>query len=413
MKDKNNDNSVVVMDNRMVKAKFGKLTDVESRFIFFAISQINYNDTEFRNLRFNMGTLLKALGVPGKNYTYLLKVLKKVVGKLISVPDKNGITVFPWFQMGRVEKSEMVEVQFNELLKPYLLQLRQNFTKAELTQLIGMKNHTRRIYLMCKQWLNVGYFEKDIAAIREELELGVMYKQYKYMTRDLLTPAFEEINKLSDIRVSFKPIRTGSRAYTKLGINVWSAPTVAKITDKKNAVAEKNRRIIEDKRKEADVARAEKLRQHSLADLESAKREWEETCKMAEIYLTRKSDSWQKCLETIKTLVSENQFEMWFAATEMFVDGDNNAYILVPNNFAMNMMIGVGCLNHVMKSITENNIKVATVQLATIKAVKERFDPVVVNQSIEMDGVNEADIVEEDSNQTSLFQNSEQVSLFN
>ena len=45
-------NPTVVVNNKIVRAKFGKLTDVESRFMFLAIAQIKYTDTDFQTYKF-------------------------------------------------------------------------------------------------------------------------------------------------------------------------------------------------------------------------------------------------------------------------------------------------------------------------------------------------------------------------
>jgi len=399
------DNSVVVMDNKMVKAKYGKLSDVESRFIFFAISQIKYNDTDFKTLKFSVGTLLRELEVPGKNYSRLFDVLKNVVEKSIVIPDEKGMSIFPWFQMARVEKSqnnlEMVEVQFNDLLRPYLLQLRQNFTKAELSIILNMKNHTRRIYLMCKQYLNIGHFEKDIAALHMELELGKVYKQYKYLARSIVEPAVEEINTLSDIRVSFKPIRVG-KSYKKLAVNVWAVPVDNKAVGKKTAAEVKR---IEDNRKKADAEYAENLAQSNRIAEEAAEKQWQEKCRDLELYLIRKTDFWEGCLNTIAATVAESTFHTWFVTSELFIDNQHNAYILVPNGLAANM-INENYLNHIKEIFAGSKTRIATVKVVT---------PEIRNQFSHAVGVDELDeeSVEEDLNQQpNFFQETEQTSLF-
>jgi len=407
---KDTNNSVVVMDNTMVKAKFGKLTDIESRFIFFAISQIKYVDTEFKTFRFSVGRLLKELDMPGKNYTFLFGVLKNMVERTIAFPDEKGFTIFPWFSMLRVEKKEMIGIRFNDMLKPYLLELRKNFTKAELSLILQMKNHTRRIYLMCKQYLNMGGFEKDINALRTELELGDIYKQYKYLARDILIPARDEINKLADLRCSFEPVRVG-RSYSLLSFKVWPAPTSNKSIGKNAGASGKNtpaqNKQIEEKRRKADAEHQEQLAKDSQMALDLVMKDWDKKCKELEPYLVRKSEQWEHCLDTINgALGGAASFDTWFVITELFFDDRRNAYILTPNNLSAKV-IHDNYLNFIAEVLTKNKIGFVTIKIVT-PDIKNQFVNAVSDES-----TGEEDIAAEDlDQQPSLFAEAEQTTLF-
>jgi len=405
---KDNNSSVVVMDNKMVRAKYGKLSDVEARFIFFLISQIKYTDTEFRTFRFSVGSLLKELNMPGKNYTYLFGVLDGMVKRTIAFPDgEKSFTIFPWFSMLSVKKGELIEICFNDKLKPYLLELRKNFTKAELNLIFHMKNHTRRIYLMCKQCLNMGGFDKDINALRTELELGNIYKQYKYLARDVLIPARDEINKLADLRCSFKPVRVG-RAYSLLNFKVWPAPASNKAVEKstvgKNTSA-KNKQIAENNRK----AEAERQEQ-SAKKMEDLERIWEEKCKALETKLIRKSDVWDRCLNTIdEALRGSVTFETWFVHTELFLDNHNTAYILLPNAFAADVM-RCNYLGFITEVLTKNKVSFAGVKMVSSDIKNQIVEAVAASDGL----TGEVAVAGEDSDQepTVFDDGSEQTTLF-
>jgi plasmid replication initiation protein len=413
---KESDNSVVVMDNKMVRAKYGKLTDVEARFIFFMISQIKYSDVEFKTFRFSIGYLLKELDVPWKNNAFLFKVLKKVLEKTIAIPDVDGISMFPWFQKTRIENKGMIEVKFNDDLKPYLLELRHNFTKAELALIINMKNHTRRVYLMCKQYLNVGQFEKDIAAFRDELELGKAYGEYKYMARNILAPAEKEINELSDIRISFKPIRVG-RSYTRLGFKIWAAPTNNKAAAKVNAVKTKHiedYRRREENRRKTEAERQEQIAKEDKRLEEDIERKWEKQCKELEPFLTRKSKVWLRCLDKINEKFNDGlSFYSWFyKGTELFFDAHRNAYILTPTTYAADT-IQQNYLNLIKEIFMNNKIDFATVKIVTSDIKTELSTAAAVAAADESTGESNAESAAEDyGQQPDLFGEAEQTAFF-
>ena len=54
---------------------------------------------------------------------------------------------------------------------------------------------------------------KEAPGIRQWLNIGDKYSEYKAFNRRVLKPSFDEINEsTSDIQISFKPLRNGRRA---------------------------------------------------------------------------------------------------------------------------------------------------------------------------------------------------------
>lgn len=119
--------------------------------------------------------------------------------------------------------SGTIQIKLDSLLKPYLLQLKDNFTQYELLWTLNFKSkYTIRLYELVKSI----HFD-DLAAYDTTLGLDELkrmldagkYKTYKDFKVRVLIPAVKEINDFSDKNVSFKPIKIG-RAVAKIKLTI-------------------------------------------------------------------------------------------------------------------------------------------------------------------------------------------------
>jgi hypothetical protein len=131
----------------------------------------------------------------------------------------------------------------------------------------------------------------------------------------------------------------------------------------------------EERRKRAEQqAEIDKIKRQEEAEAAERNRqkEREHLSEVLKPYLTEKSDIWQDCLLAIKKKVGESAFEMWFyLCNQMFIDENQNAYIIVPSEFAAEMMQIY--LNHIKESFTENNIKAAAINLISAGKIEKQF----------------------------------------
>jgi len=133
----------------------------------------------------------------------------------------------------------------------------------------------------------------------------------------------------------------------------------------------------EERRKKAEQqAEIDKIKEQKEA--EAAERNRQKVRKhLSEVlkpYLTEKSDIWQDCLQTVEKKLPQSAFEMWFGCglcNQMFIDKDQNVYIIVPSEFSAEMMKIY--LNHIEESLTENNIKATTINLISAEKIEKQF----------------------------------------
>jgi len=211
------DKKEVVLSNTLVASKF-HLTKEEQNLIFLVASQIHSDDEDFKTYKVSTADLEKATGVQQFNRKRIKEMSFSIMSKPIRLQDK---TVVNWFSAIKpLEKEAALEVRFDKALKPYLLNLQERFTKAELTNLFTFKSkYSGRLYLLLKSEYGLQENHRVIVPTSFEVEdlidrfaMPKSYKQrYSLFKNDFLHKALEEINTLTEFFVTYEVIKAGRK----------------------------------------------------------------------------------------------------------------------------------------------------------------------------------------------------------
>ena len=103
---------------------------------------------------------------------------------------------------------DRVKLTFSPELKPYLLQLKNQFTAVNTLDLMQFKSvHAIRIYELLKQYQDIGERTLSIDEIKECCGVQDKLKQYGEFEKRLILIAQREINEKSDIHFDFERIK--------------------------------------------------------------------------------------------------------------------------------------------------------------------------------------------------------------
>ena len=207
----------VIKSNDIIqKARF-QLSVQEQKIILYLISKIKPRDKDFKNNVFDIKDFCKICGIDthnGKNYINLKETIKKLADKSIWVKsdDGNRETLYRWLNYAVIDKkSGEIQIQFHELMKPFLLELKSSFTQYELLYILAMQSqYGIRLYETLKSY----EFRKEILFNLEDLKEMLMAKKYDVYNsfkRRVLEIAIREINDFSDINVQYEPIKDGKK----------------------------------------------------------------------------------------------------------------------------------------------------------------------------------------------------------
>jgi len=96
-------------------------------------------------------------------------------------------------------------------MKPYLLNLKKNFTKFNIQNILPMKSsYSMRIYQLFKQYQKIGHRKFEVENLRNILQIPNSYT-YNNVKKIILMRAQEEMKLFSDLTFEFEEIKTGRK----------------------------------------------------------------------------------------------------------------------------------------------------------------------------------------------------------
>jgi hypothetical protein len=219
---------LVVQHNALVNARLD-LNTTEARLFLALLAHIQRDDTSFAMCKLSVRELMDSAG--SNNYDHLRRTLKGFASRTLTIeklgpegrPTKDRkLIVIPLLAYAEYREGEgLIEAQFNEHLRNYLLELRDNFTKAQLTELLKLKSASSyRIYWLLREYATFGKRTIKVEELKNILGLSTEYDRFNNFRVKVLDRAQLELAEtdlpftyellkqgrvVTDIRFSFPP----------------------------------------------------------------------------------------------------------------------------------------------------------------------------------------------------------------
>lgn len=209
-------NYLVTQSNQLIEARqIQPLTPREQKLVLTFVSMIQPDDDDFKVYSIQIKDFHKLLNIKGRaNYTQIKNILKRLMTKTIEIPRENGYLITHWAShIEYISGEGRIEFSFEPKLKPYLLQLKRNFTSYRLINALMLNSsYSIRLYEVLKKWQNIGKWKTSVENLR--MLLGATQKSYgvygNFKNR-ILNPSVLELNKETDIDIKFTEIKKGRR----------------------------------------------------------------------------------------------------------------------------------------------------------------------------------------------------------
>ena len=211
---------IVVKSNDLIQRSRFSLTVQQQKVILYLISKIGYGDEDFKEYEFNIKDFCRVCGLyddSGKYYVELKRQIKEIRDKSIWVEISEGEeALLSWLDGARISSnSGKIKVRLSEDMKPYLLQLRDNFTRYEIAYVLCMRSkYSIRLYELVK---SIHYRELEtytktftVEELRRCLDAGT-YPRFCNFNQRVLKPAVQEVNTYTDKEVSCEPLKRGQK----------------------------------------------------------------------------------------------------------------------------------------------------------------------------------------------------------
>ena len=199
----------VVKSNDLIEARY-RLSLQESHVVLWLLTQIGLEDEEFKTHRLKVKDFAEMVGlrVDGQ-YDELKKITENLMRRVMKIrePARKTLLQVAWLSSALYEEDKgIVSLSFDPALKPYLLQLKSQFTKISIADTLKFKSiYAVRIYELLSQYAPIGKREISIEDLRaycgiEEKE----YALYGDLKRKVINRAKEEINTKTDYDVDYQ-----------------------------------------------------------------------------------------------------------------------------------------------------------------------------------------------------------------
>jgi len=207
---------LVVKRNDLIQKSRHQMSLQEQKIVLYMISKIKPDDKGFKEQIFSISEFCRVCGLDddnGGNYSYIKNTLKTLRDRSIWVTlDDGSETTLAWINSVTISrKSGLVKLTLDDKMKPYLLDLQENFTKYELIYTLAMRSqYGIRLYELLKSYQFKEYVIFDIDELRSML-FAEKWVRGNDMKRKVLDIAVKEINSLGDITVTYELFKEGRR----------------------------------------------------------------------------------------------------------------------------------------------------------------------------------------------------------
>jgi plasmid replication initiation protein len=225
-------NTYVITSNDLVRAKYS-YTLWEKRIFLYMISQLRREDTEFKPMRLYIKDLIKFFGGQSNNdYHIIRNIPDSLAKKPFYVPFTSNDGGKKWAIINilsygiQPDESEQeadgafIEMKFNSDMMPYLLELKEKFTKYNIRNVTELKSvYSIRIFELLKEneYRKDG-FEVKVDELKEMLFLKAkdnngteLYPLYADFKKRVLLKAQSDLSESCDISFEFKEIKDGKK----------------------------------------------------------------------------------------------------------------------------------------------------------------------------------------------------------
>lgn len=213
------DNTVTKANALIQRSRFS-LTLQQQKIVLYLISQITPYDEDFKLYEFSIVEFCKLLGIDyqsGKNYADLKQAIKEIADKSIWIKLADGRdTLVRWIEKPYInERNGMIQIRLDKDMKPFLLQLKENFTSYELIYTLRMRSkYSIRLYELIK---SIHFHELEeykrrytVEELKELLD-ATIYNNFRDFHHRAIKPAVEEINLYTDKTVSYETVTRGKK----------------------------------------------------------------------------------------------------------------------------------------------------------------------------------------------------------
>lgn len=218
---------VVKKSNKLVNSRNG-FSLYQQRIVLLMTTLIRDEDEhgEYQISIHDILGLDRGQKIPTGRYRHVKKAAEGLTESAIKIQEGKQWRSMSFITMAQGEYGkDYIRVKFSMEMKPYFLNLREQFTTYFLHNVYSFKSaHSIRIYeLLIQYYPNIRQRKLDVEHLKNMLEVQGRYQRFYDFKRRVIDTAVAEINAYSDIFVEYELIKTG-RVVTEIQFSMTENP---------------------------------------------------------------------------------------------------------------------------------------------------------------------------------------------
>jgi len=221
---------MLVEHNALITAHYD-MSASEQNIFSLVLCQLNEDDPPDRRYKVSIKNL-EVLTKSQINYQSVRKTAQKLLSRQCSITRENGniLDTVMISDSEYIKDAGYFEIGISPQLRPYLLGLKKNFTRYQLSIFGALKSkYSKRIYKMLSQFKHTGIMRVSVEELKKRLKLidpktkKETFKDWTRFTSKVLEIAEREINEFSDLRCTYEATKTG-RKFTDIEFKIARVP---------------------------------------------------------------------------------------------------------------------------------------------------------------------------------------------
>ena len=208
----------VAISNEIIQKARYELGKTEQKVLLYMVSKIKPLDFGDEVYTFNAKNCCEVcnFNTDGGWYSQTVKeIMVNLKTKPIIIPlGGRRKLITSWFNDAVIdEETGEFKITFSKILMPYLYELKKNYTSFALEYVVAMKSeYGIRLYEYLKSVVYQGIVNTiSLEEFREKVGCEGKYTQSSDLRARVIEPALKDINDFSDLKVSYKFIKTGKK----------------------------------------------------------------------------------------------------------------------------------------------------------------------------------------------------------
>ncbi len=208
--------NIVVKANQLIRGRIN-WTKLEHRVVAMLVAQLKREDDAFEMQRVHISDLMDMSQTSSRDiYNRAEEVCRKLLNQKVHVRTRteDGRRMYQGYNClstcRYVEGSGYIEAKFNDDMKPFLLQLKRQFTMYRLQNFMQLSSqHSMRMYELIKMREGLRHLCLSVEELREVLCCEHTYERFSDFRRHVLERARTEIKETCDVYYTYVIERDG------------------------------------------------------------------------------------------------------------------------------------------------------------------------------------------------------------